>query len=83
MALHNNYKINLFPFQRHSLHTTSHQFSDANFISYPCCETHIIFALLQSLYFFSHSPKKHLEFLKLVDLMKAKGSKILQNVKTE
>jgi hypothetical protein len=38
--------------------------------------------LLQSLYFFFHSPKKHLEFLKLVGLMKVKGNKILQNVKT-
>jgi len=39
--------------------------------------------LLQSLYsFFVHSPKRHIEFLKLTDLMKTKGSKILWNVKT-
>ncbi len=37
--------------------------------------------LLQTLYsFFFHN--KHLEFLKLANLMKAKGNKILQNVKT-
>ncbi len=29
-----------------------------------------------------HSLKRHFEFLKLVDLMKVKGNKILQNVRT-
>jgi len=39
--------------------------------------------LFRSLYYlFLHSPKKHLEFLKLINLMKVKGSKILHNVKT-
>ncbi len=39
--------------------------------------------LLLSFYsFFSHSPKMHIEFFKLVDLMKTKGSKNLRNVKT-
>jgi len=32
--------------------------------------------------FFSHNPKMQMEFLKLANLMKAKGSKILCNVKT-
>jgi hypothetical protein len=38
--------------------------------------------LLQSFFYFFHSPKKHLEFLKLVGLMKVKGNKILQYVRT-
>ncbi len=39
--------------------------------------------LLQSFYsLFSHIPKRHIEFLKFVDLMKTKGNKILWNVKT-
>ena len=39
--------------------------------------------MLQNLYaFFAHSPKRHLEFIKLAELMQAKGLKILKNVKT-
>jgi hypothetical protein len=58
-----------------------HQFNGANLISDPYCEAHRIFAAI-ILFFFFHSPKKHIEFLKLTDLMKTKGSKILWNVKT-
>ena len=39
--------------------------------------------MLQTLYaFFAHSPKRHLEFVKLAELMQAKGLKIWKNVKT-
>jgi len=39
--------------------------------------------LLHTLYnYFSKSPKRHLEFTKLAELMKAKGVKILKNIKT-
>jgi hypothetical protein len=39
--------------------------------------------LFLSLYsYFYHNPERHLEFLKLANLMKVKGNKILQNVKT-
>jgi hypothetical protein len=38
--------------------------------------------LLQCLYgCFSHSPKKHLKFTKLVEIMKTKGNKILHVIK--
>ncbi len=38
--------------------------------------------LLQTLYnYFSESPKRHLEFTKLVQVMETKGAKILKNVK--
>jgi len=38
--------------------------------------------LLHTLYnYFSKSPKRHLEFTKLVELMKTKGVKILKNIK--
>ena len=33
--------------------------------------------------YFSKSPKRHLEFLILVDLMKTKGNRVLQNVQTQ
>jgi hypothetical protein len=39
--------------------------------------------LLQTLRnYFAHSPKKHLEFTKLVEMLETKGSKIFLNVKT-
>ncbi len=39
--------------------------------------------LFQTLYnYFSKSPKRHLEFTKLVELMETKGARILKNVKT-
>ena len=39
--------------------------------------------MLQSLHaFFAHSPKRHLEFQKLAEVMHSKGLKILKNVKT-
>ncbi len=39
--------------------------------------------LLQCLYgYFNHSPKKHLEFTKLVEIMEIEGNKILWNIKT-
>ncbi len=39
--------------------------------------------LLQTLHsYFAHSPKRHLEFTKLVEMLKTKGNKIFQNVKT-
>ena len=39
--------------------------------------------MLTSLHaFFAKSPKKHLEFVKLAELMQSKGLKILKNVKT-
>jgi hypothetical protein len=38
---------------------------------------------LQTLHFyFANSPKKHLQFTKLVEFMETKENKILQNVKT-
>jgi hypothetical protein len=38
--------------------------------------------MLQSIYnYFSHSPKHHLEFVKLVELMQTKGLNILKNIK--
>ncbi len=40
--------------------------------------------MLQTLHsYFAHSPKRHLEFTKLAELMQIKGNKILQNVKTK
>ena len=40
-------------------------------------------SLCQSMYaYFSQSPKKHLEFQKLVDVMETKGLNMLRNVKT-
>jgi hypothetical protein len=64
------------PLRGHSLHGTSHQSSDVNFVSNPCCELHRRFV---SIIIIIHNPKRHLEFLILmhVDLMKVKGSKIL------
>jgi hypothetical protein len=39
--------------------------------------------MLGDLYsFFCKSPKKHLEFLKLAEVMETKGNKILRNIKT-
>ena len=39
--------------------------------------------LLQSSHvYFKHSPKRHLEFVKLADVMETKGLKLLKNVKT-
>jgi hypothetical protein len=39
--------------------------------------------LLQCLYsYFTHSPNRHLELTKLVNIMSTKGNEILQNVKT-
>ena len=32
--------------------------------------------------YFKHSPKSHLEFVKLVDVMETKGLKLLTNMKT-
>jgi len=58
-----------------------HQFNGANLISNPYCEAHRRFDAITFSFFF-HSPKRHIEFLKLTDLMKTKGSKILWNVKT-
>ncbi len=38
---------------------------------------------LQMLYgYFSTSPKRHLEFTKLVEIVETKGLKVIQNVKT-
>ncbi len=38
--------------------------------------------LLQCLYgYFNHSPKRHLEFTKLVEIMEIKRNKILRNIK--
>lgn len=33
--------------------------------------------------YFSHSPKRHLEFQKLADLMETEGRRMLRNVKTQ
>jgi hypothetical protein len=39
--------------------------------------------MLASLYvFFAHSPKRHLEFIKLAEVMQSKGLKILKNITT-
>lgn len=39
--------------------------------------------MLASLYaYFAHSPKRHLEFVKLAELMQSKGLKILKNIQT-
>jgi hypothetical protein len=39
--------------------------------------------LLQSYHaYFAHSPKRHIEFIKLIDMMETKGFKMLKNVKT-
>jgi hypothetical protein len=39
--------------------------------------------LLQSLYsYFTSSPKQHLEFIKLLEIVETQGFKILQSVKT-
>ncbi len=38
---------------------------------------------VQCLYsYFAHSPKRHLEFIKIMELMATKGNKIFLNVKT-
>jgi hypothetical protein len=43
----------------------------------------LIGALLQALYgFFSHSPKKFLEFQSLCDVLTKKGNKLMKNMKT-
>ncbi len=41
-------------------------------------------SFIQTLHvYFAHSPKRHLEFAKLVEIMETKGNKILHNVKTK
>jgi len=43
----------------------------------------IIKDLLQSCHaYFAHSPKRHFEFTKLINMMETKGLKMLKNVKT-
>jgi hypothetical protein len=58
------------PFGSNSLHGALHQSNCANFISNPYCEIYIKFIVIILFYF--HSPKKHLEFFKLAELMKGK-----------
>jgi hypothetical protein len=44
---------------------------------------HKIEQMLQDIYnYFCKSPKKHMEFLKLAEVMETKGLKILRNIKT-
>ncbi len=43
---------------------------------------HRLEGVLQSLYFFAHSPKKFLQFQKIANLFNTKGNKLLRNVKT-
>jgi hypothetical protein len=43
---------------------------------------HIEGLLKSSHAYFKHSPKRHLEFVKLAELMETKGLKLLKNVKT-
>jgi hypothetical protein len=50
-------------------------------ILFPNIVKHIEDLFQSFYYFFFHSQKRHLEFLKLINLMKVKGSKILHNVK--
>jgi len=41
-------------------------------------------SLLQTLHaYFAHFPKRHLKFIKLIEIMETKGNKILYNVKTQ
>jgi hypothetical protein len=44
--------------------------------------SHIEGLLKNSHAYFKHSPKRHLEFVKLADVMETKGLKLLKNVKT-
>jgi hypothetical protein len=39
--------------------------------------------ILNTYGYFSHSPKRHLEFQRLAQILEAKGNKILKNVKTK
>ncbi len=40
-------------------------------------------SLLAEMYnYFAHSPKQHLEFCKLVEILESKGNKLLKNIKT-
>jgi len=39
--------------------------------------------ILNTYDYFSHSPKRHLEFQRLAQILEAKGNKILKNVKTK
>jgi hypothetical protein len=70
------------PLGSYSLHGTSYKSSRANSASNFYCEIYWGFIVVHVYSFFPHNPKMQLEFLKLVNLMKAKGSKILCNVKT-
>jgi hypothetical protein len=64
------------------LHGTSYKSSPANLASNFYCEIYWGFIVVYVYSFFFYNPKMEMEFLKLVNLMKEKGSKILCNVKT-
>ncbi len=60
----------------HETNLTIQTFSNLPLVS--CIES-----LLQCIYaYFNHSPKRHLEFAKLIEIMETKGNEILQNIKT-
>ncbi len=63
------------------MHGTLHPSSCVNFVSNPYCAIYKRFIIV-IIYFSPHNPKRHLKFLKLIELMKEKGKKILWNVTT-
>jgi len=63
------------------LHGASHKSNYANIFSNPYYEIYKRFIAVL-VFFFFHNPKRHLEFLKLIVLMKEKGKMILWNVRT-
>jgi hypothetical protein len=70
-------------FGRHPRHGTLHKFICANIISTPYGEMNKKFCFNLFFSFFKvQNSKQHLKFLKLANLMRANGNKILWNVKT-
>ena len=65
------------------VHCMAHRFNLAfKTLSQLDIMSHIEGLLKSSHAYFKHSPKRHLEFVKLVELMETKGLKLLKNVKT-
>jgi hypothetical protein len=76
MVLLAKYKINIPPIWTTFIACALHQSSFANFASNPYCEIYRRFIAIL-VFFLSHNPKRHLEFLKPAKLMKEKGKKIM------
>jgi len=68
--------VNNVHYMAHQTNLTMQTLSNLPLVS--CIES-----LLQCIYvYFSHRPKRHSKFAKLVEIMETKGNEILQNIKT-